>query len=418
MDKIVQTIRKIRNPKKQRQKLRQLGYSKEEISKILKQVKHFTVGYRKFPRAADMEYSPENMAQATGKSVAEYRTWKILRRLGKIHHQIDLCGGIGGDAIAAGFRWPVTVIEKDPAVFKMLVHNVHVYNLDSKIECVQGDILELLQDKTFQITLTEASIIFFDPSRRGHHGRTVKIEEYQPPLSIIQQILPFNSNICVKIAPGVDFDYLDFDCDIEVISSKGEVKEVTLWFGDLKLQTDTRQVIATKLPEKLTLSESFEKYHNSSTIEVSKAGKYLYEPDPAIIKAHLIRKLGNQLNLQFLHSKTAFLTSNQLSDSMWLKRYDILKVIKMQPEKDEFLNFSPSDESQEHIDIPKINQLLSKFGIGSVDFKTRGITLDLREFHKKIHGEGRKKGLVIFTWVQTHKVVIIAKYSIIHSKRK
>jgi hypothetical protein len=32
-----------------------------------------------------------------------------------------------------------------------------------------------------------------------------------------------------------------YDCDIEVISNRGEVKEVVLWFGKLKLDQEKKQ---------------------------------------------------------------------------------------------------------------------------------------------------------------------------------
>ncbi len=322
--------------------------------------------------------------------IAQFRSWKVFIKLGKIKHSIDLCGGIGGDAIAAGLRWKVTVIEKNQPTFEMLVHNVEVYNVQSNVTSILGDIYELLAQSKFQDVIKEADFIFFDPSRRNDDQRTVKIEEYIPPLSLIDQILPLNQNICVKIAPGVDIPHITYECDIEVVSLKGEVKEIMLWFGNLRENSNSQNIIATKLPEKLTLGKNLNKYTESSVELVSNLKKYLYEPDPAAIKAHLINELGIMFGMSTLHPQVAYLTSEKYIGSPWLKCYQVIDSCA--------------------VDIPRIKNLLKKHEIHRIDCKARGLTLDLNQIQKELTSKGKNIGLVIFTWVNNQKTAIIAQY--------
>ncbi|MHA1987941.1 MAG: hypothetical protein ACW98D_14995, partial [Promethearchaeota archaeon] len=252
MDSIINKLSQIRDVKKRRIFLEKKGYRKPEIEKLLEEVHLRIKGKSKFPRAYQMRFNRDGLAQASSKYVAEYRTWKMRQKLGKVQKSLDVGSGVGGDTIAMSLRWKVLSVEKNPVTMEMLKHNVKVYNTDKNVDFIHGDILKLLDNIEFQKKLGDIDCIFFDPSRRGKGKRTVKIEEYEPPLSLIEKLKDFSQNICVKIAPGVDLSRIKYDCDVEVISYKGEVKEVILWFGKFKAFSDKKVILATKLPEKIT----------------------------------------------------------------------------------------------------------------------------------------------------------------------
>jgi len=291
MEDIFEKLTQIRDVKKRRAFLKKKGLSKPEIEKVLEEVHIKVKGRKKFPRANLMKFDREGLAQASSKYVAEYRTWKMRQRLGPIHASLDVGSGVGGDTIAMGMRWKVYSVEKNPSTMDMLKHNVNVYNLEKNVDFILGDILKLIDEKKFQEKIKEIDCIFFDPSRRGQGKRTVKIEEYEPPLSLLEKLKFFSENICVKIAPGVDFSYItSYDCDIEAISYKGEVKEVVLWFGKFKIDSNKNSILATKLPERITLIQEPVNYK----IPLSEPKNYIYEPDPAFIKSHLISDIAKK----------------------------------------------------------------------------------------------------------------------------
>ncbi len=140
-----------------------------------------------------------------------------------------------GETRSRWLRWPVVSVEIDPEIIEILRYNIQVYGVQDKVEIIQGDTIKLVKDGGFKSRLDKLDVIFFDPSRRGEGGRTVKTEEYIPSLSFIDELLKLCPNLCVKISPGTDLDRIKYDCDIEVISNRGEAKER----GPLVRQTET-----------------------------------------------------------------------------------------------------------------------------------------------------------------------------------
>ena len=387
MDSLIDRLSQIRDVKKRRSFLEKKGLNKLEIEKLLEQVHLQIKGKKKFPRAQQMKFNREGLAQASSKYVAEYRTWKMRQKLGDVQKSLDVGGGIGGDTIAMALRWKVLSVEINPTIMEMLKHNLQVYNVEKNVEYILGDILKLLDDTEFQEKLVDIDCIFFDPSRRSEGKRTVKIEEYEPPLSIVEKLEHFSQNICVKIAPGDDLSRIKYDCDAEVISYKGEVKEVVLWFGKFKTTANKKVILATKLPERITWIQKSERYK----VPLSKPKDYLYEPDPAFIKAHLIGDIAEIYNLSQLHEKVAYLTSDTYINTPILKCYHVL--------------------TYETLDYRLINRTLTTLNLGKVDLKTRGISVDLKSIQKSIHGKGKKRGLVIFTKVLDKPSAIICEYT-------
>lgn len=339
----------------------------------------------KFPRANKMKFDRTRLEQASSKYVAEYRTWKMRQKLVNIDKVLEVGSGIGGDTIAMSMRWKVITVEKNHETMEMLKHNLRVYNLKRNVEFVLGDINKLIDDLEFKKKVRGVECIFFDPSRRNKEVRTADIEEYEPPLSILDELKKISPNICVKISPGVYFSRIKYDCDIEVVSCKGEVKEAVLWFGGFKISKEKRNIIATKLPEKITWVKKAVKKPS-----VSEPKKYLYEPDPAFIKANLIDDIADKYGLSLVNKNIVYMTDDKKIETPILKRYKILKHTKL--------------------DYASINEILENMGIGKVHFKSRGVPVDMENIHKSIKGKGEKTGLVVLTKLCKVDSAIICEY--------
>jgi hypothetical protein len=385
-ERLIAEASKIRDINKQREYLTSQRVSDDDIDGILDDVHYRTRGRDKFPRASKMRFTRDGLAMATGKTVAEYRTWKIRKHLGGVRKALDACAGIGGDTIAMALRWNVVSVENDPEMVGILRHNIEVYNAQDKVDVIQGDITELVNDDEFISRLGELDVIFFDPSRRWEGGRMAKTVEYIPPLSFIDELLKLCPNLCVKISQGTALDRIRYDCDIEVISNRGEAKELVLWFGKLKLDQEKKAVLATKLPERMTMERA-----TTPKIEVTHVRNYLFEPDPAYIKAMLIDTLAQHYELTQIHPKIAYLTGDERVIAPVLKTYQVMRVTGTEPEE--------------------INAALRELGIGRIDFKARGVSIDMKTIHKRIRGEGRRRGLVVFTVVGKNDAAVICRYT-------
>jgi hypothetical protein len=339
--------------------------------------------HTKFPRAKEMFFTQEGLEQASSKEIAEYRTWKIRQRLGDIDEIVDICSGIGGDTIAFALRWKVLAVEKDAEVIEIAKKNVAVYGKAEQVEFMHADILELIKDDAFRRRLRTTGCIFFDPARRSGDKRVTQGEFYTPPLSLVEELMKLNKNICVKVAPAIDYEALPYDCDIEFVSSRGECKEALLWFGGLKTGS-ARSIMATKLPEKLTMARE------DAAIPEAEPSEYLYEPDPAFVRAHLIESIGKAFHLSRIDKGVAYLTGGAMASPV-LKQYKIHAVLPY--------------------DISLINEMMKKEGIGRIDIKTRAFPDSPEQIRKKIKLYGRRHALLVFTKVKNVKKAIICSYT-------
>ena len=386
MENLVREVSKIRDVKKRRAYLRKRGVKEPELSRMLDEAHFLVKGKEKFPRAAQMKFDRDGLAQASSKTVAEYRTWKMRNRLGVIRSALDVGSGIGGDTIAMALRWKVLSVDMDPVKVEMLRHNIKVYNVTDNVEVIQGDIYDLLKDPEFQVKTSDLDVIFFAHSRRQGWRRTVKFEEYQPPLSLIEKLVDICPNVCATIAPAADLSKIKYDCDIEIISNKGEVKEAVLWFGRLKHAPGKRSLIATKLPERITWVKE-----KTDPIDVSEPGEYLYEPDPAYVKAQMVNNLAKEYNLTLLHPTIAYLTGDKHVKSPLLKPHRVLAVTGIQ--------------------YTEINRELNHLNLGSVDSKSRGVNVDHNEVRRKVRGTGFTRGVVVYTLVGGEPKALICRYA-------
>ncbi len=61
--------------------------------------------------------------------------------------------------------------------------------------------------------------------------------------------------------------------------------------------------------------------------------------------------------------------------------------------------------------VELISKTLRELGIGMIDFKARGVKVNMRTIHKEIRGKGRGKGLVVFTKIGDKEKAVICKYA-------
>ena len=118
---------------------------------------------------------------------------------------------------------------------------------------------------------------------------------------------------------------------------------------------------------------------------------YLYEPDPAYIKARLIDTLAQQYDLTQIHPKIAYLTGEEKRGTPVLKTYEVMRVTSTEP--------------------AEINAALGELGIGRIDFKARGVRVDMKGIHKRIIGKGKRRGIVVFTVVGKKDRAVICRYA-------
>ncbi|MDT0610204.1 class I SAM-dependent methyltransferase [Streptomyces lancefieldiae] len=319
--------------------------------------------------AGRMFFTPNGVEQSTRASVAAYRAER-LTALG-VTSVADLCCGIGGDAIAlarAGIR--VLAVDRDPATAAAARANADALGLGELIEVREADVTE--------VDTGGYDAVFVDPARRGGRGRIFDPEAYSPPLSwAVEAARTAPRAAALKVAPGIPHEAVPDDAEAEWISDGGDVKEAVLWFG-----TAPGAVRATLLPGPRTLLGT-----GLPDPEVRTPGRYLYEPDGAVIRAHLVAEVAEQVGGGLLDATIAYVTADELLPTPYATAYEITDRMPF--------------------NVKRLKALLRERGVGTLTVKKRGSAVEPEELRRKVKPQGPNAATVFLTRVAGAPTMLI-----------
>jgi hypothetical protein len=252
----------------------------------------------KFPAAGQMYFTRPALEQASAAALSKHHTARLAAA--SPAWLLDLGCSIGADTLAFARRLPTLGLDLDPLRLAMAQANLAALGLAENARLLQADLTAPLPLRSPPGGLAA----FFDPARRAGGRRIHHVEAYQPPLSAVRAWLERIPALAVKLSPGVELAELaGYDAEIEFISLNGELKEAVLWFGPLA----SAHRRATLLPSGATLAADVPTDLLSLPLRPPQA--FLYEPDPAVLRAGLVAQLGQQLAAAQLEPATAYLTA-------------------------------------------------------------------------------------------------------------
>jgi SAM-dependent methyltransferase len=393
----------------------------------------------KFSRAESMYFTREALEQASGEAIARYRAARYARLLGHPPGTVaDLACGIGGDALALAGVARVVAVDRDPLRLAIAGANARAYGVAGQLTFLQAD----LEDTP----PPNAAAIFFDPARRSAGRRVFALAGYHPPVTLVERWRERTPAIGVKIGPGVADQELVALADpssgsgspleVEFISVDGELKEAVLWFGPLAepgrratlLTTADRRPPTTdhrpptaregeeergrggeernlqRTENRKLRTESLWAADNGRWTHISlfnaqgaiqpspplaSPGAYLYEPDPAVIRAHVIATLAAQLGAAQLDPSIAYLTADRLVATPFARCWRVI----------EWLPFS----------LKRLRARLRELDAGAVTVKKRGSPLDTDALARKLSGAGARPLVVVLTQVMGRPAALICE---------
>ena len=348
-------------------------FAGEQAQALLEQITLRQKAAGKFSRAAAMYFERTALEQASGELLSQYRA----RRYANVTDRIaDLGCSIGGDALALAQVRPVLGIDYAFKRLQLAQHNVALY-APGNFEALQADLLTM--------PIPKVGAIFFDPARRNHQGRRIlDPQAYLPPLPMITRWRQSVPAAGVKLAPGISYNaipQLD-EAEMEFIALGYELKEAVAWYGALHSQAKRR---ATILPAGHTMTEA----DGDQMVGIRPVGNYLYEPNPAILRARLVTHLGSQIDAGQIDSSIAYLTNNQLRETPFARRFEILDSMPFQ--------------------LKRLRAYLRERRIGQVTIKKRGSPLDVDSLHKQLRLNGSEAALLFLTQIAGQPSVLIAR---------
>ena len=312
--------------------------------------------------AARMYFTPRGLEQSTRASVASYRAARFAALGGPV---LELCCGIGADLLfraRAGVAG--TGVDLDPLTVAVASANLAAFGVDGLAQARVGDALD--QDPSGY------AAVFADPGRRTARGRVFDPKSYEPPLDALLALASRAPGGCVKVAPGIPYEALPEGASTEWISDSGDVKEAAVWLGDL----------ADGPPRKATLLRGGEAHSlipdpAASVPPVRPWGRYLYEPDGAVIRAHLVGEAAALVDGGLADPRIAYITSDALVDTPFTSAYEVHEV----------LPFS----------VKRLKAALRAHDIGTLTLKKRGFAADLDRLRRDLRPSGSSAGTVVLT---------------------
>ena len=326
----------------------------------------------KFGAEADrMYFTPAGLEQATRASVARYRARRFAEHLGT-GSVLDLGCGIGGDLVARGRAGCRGLgVDLDPLTAAVAGANVAAFGLAGSASVRAGD--AVAQDPA------RHAAVFADPGRRTSRGRVFDPEAYEPPLTTVLDLARTAAAGCVKVAPGIPHDVVPEGAEAEWISDGGEVKEAALWLGGLsgarRGTTLRRATLLREGAEPATMVAD----PTLGPPPVAPWRRYLYEPDGAVVRAHLVGEVAATLDGALADPRIAYVTSDALRPTPFARAYEIHDV----------LPFS----------VKRLRAELRRRDAGILTIKKRGFAVDVDRLRRDLRPSGSREWVVVLTRV-------------------
>jgi hypothetical protein len=284
----------------------------------------------KFADPSGWLFTDEALQQATAGPVAMHRA----RRLAGLSVHDATCSI--GTELAALRDSAAYVIgsDIDPIRLAMADHNV------GDVDLCRADALR---------PVTRDTVALVDPARRSGGRRRFDPRDYTPALDALLEVYR-GRDLVVKCAPGVDFDEvrrLGFHGEIEVTSLGGSVREACLWSTGLAGDGVARRATMLDTGEGITDAEP-------DDCTVAPAGRWIVDPDGAVVRAGLVRHYAARHGLWQLDPDIAYLSGDRLPGNV--RGFEVL----------EELNYSER----------RLRQALSASDVGAVEILVRGVDVD------------------------------------------
>lgn len=342
------------------------------VGAALTQVKLRSRAVAKFGEdASRMYFTPHGLEQSTRASVAAYRSSRFTGPV------LELCCGIGADLLhraRAGVEG--SGVDLDPLTIAVARANLAEFGMSSIASVRIGDALE--QDPS------PFAAVFADPGRRTVRGRVFDPRSYEPPLDDLLALAHRAPAACVKVAPGIPYEAFPEDASVEWISDQGEVKEAAIWLGALA-GGPSRRATLLRGGEAHTLTPRDAQAH------VRDWGEYLYEPDGAVIRAHLVAEAADLVEGGLVDPRIAYITSDTLIHTPYASAYRIEEVIP----------FS----------VKRLKALLRAHDVGVLTLKKRGFAADLDRLRRDLRPSGGGTATVVLTRVGDDPVAALVRPS-------
>jgi SAM-dependent methyltransferase len=344
------------------------------------------------PDAQRMFFTRPGLEQATRGIVSTRRASRLAAACrdaapGRRPTLVDLGCGIGADAIAfalAGFQ--VLAVELDPATAAVARANALALDLADRIEVREGD--------ATAVALDGVDAVFCDPARRTTGGRRVfDPSRYSPSWDFVTALPQRVPRTVLKLAPGIDHALLPAGCEAEWVSVNGDVVEAACWCGPLAEVRHRATVLRSAPGGSLSGSLSGSPGRSpgreptahcltgqgTALGDVAAVRRYLYDPDGAVVRAHLVAEFADTVGGSLADQTIAYVYADTPTPTPFGRCYEVIEQLP--------------------IGLKRLRAALRARGVGTLTIIKRGSALDVEQLRRDLRLAGDETAVLALTRV-------------------
>ena len=327
--------------------------------------------------AGRLFFTRDGLEQATRPAVADHHAARL--RAAGARRVVDLGCGIGADALAflrAGLE--VVAVERDPDTAA-----VARANLGPAATVLCADAEEVAAE-----LLTPGVAAFCDPARRSARGRLWRVEDFTPSWAFVTALLAGDRPAGVKLGPALPHSLVPEDVEAEWVTAGHDTVEVTLWAGSGSAPATDVALLLGSPGSRLAVPRP-RPGEPAPAIEVGEPGRYLYEPDGAVIRARGLGLLAAQLGARLLDPQIAYLTGDERVPTPFATGFEVLEVLPY--------------------DLKTLRRWLRAAAVGTLEVKKRGVDVDPAELRRRLGSHGTASATLVVSRTPRGTIVLVVR---------
>lgn len=230
----------------------------------------------------------------------------------------------------------------------------------------------------------DCDLVVADPARRTARGRIKNPADLIPPLpDLLDAWRARGAELAVKCAPGIDYSEWEGQVDVVGIAGGGAgvhgapgVKEACLYTPGLSRHARRAVVIGADRTAELTTEDP-------ESEDVAPVGRYILDPDGAVVRAGLVRQYAAQLGWWRIDPHIAYLSGDRCDGAV----------------RDRLLPGQRVFEVLDTVTVKQLKAALKAHRCGSLEVLVRGVDTDPDVLRKKMRSGGALKGDAALTVV-------------------
>jgi hypothetical protein len=358
--------------------LRAEGYHPSLVAAVLTQAKLRRRARKKFGDFTDgLLFTEAGLEQASRLQAAALHAGRF--RGATITEVADLGCGIGAESLAfASVDLKVKAFEIDEVTAALATFNLGAFD---DVEVTHADVTTL--------DLSQFEALFFDPARRELGSKSERAVRKFDPADfapnfdwVVEQARTKPTGI--KLGPGHPHEAIPEDSEAQWLSIDGDLVELALWFNEVKRPKVAR---AATLVDKNGRHEITSELKDSDSAPLAELKEFLYEPDNAVVRSHLIAELAEQIGATLIAPQIAYLSSSEEISSPFVRGFRVLDEMAF--------------------DRKKLKAYLRERNIGTLEIKKRGADIVPEELRKEMQLKGENAATLVVTRIgDAHRVLV------------